>query len=219
MRRYHELSYVIRNGEGAYPGLPQPVIGAHLSHEQSRPRYGGKAEFYLGRIDTVTNVGTYIDSPFHRFVDGQDLSAVALERVTDLPGIVLSADLAAGRAISFSVDESELSGRAVLVRTGSDRLWGTDAYAKDAPFLAADFVALLIKAGAVLVGVDFLNVDDTADPARPAHTALLGAGILIVENLTGLSVLPREGFAFSAVPLLIERGASFPVRAYARIED
>jgi kynurenine formamidase len=219
MKRYHELSHVIRNGEGAYPGLPQPVIGAYLDHDQSRPRYGGKAEFFLGRIDTVTNVGTYIDSPFHRFADGRDLSTVALDRVTDLPGIVFSADPAAGRALSFTADEPELSGRAVLIRTGWDRLWGTDAYAADAPFLAADFVALLVRAGAALVGVDFLNVDDTADPVRPAHTALLGAGILIVENLKGLSGLPQQGFTFSAVPLLIERGASFPVRAYARTED
>jgi arylformamidase len=219
MKRYIELSHVLKDGAGAYPGLPQPVIGAFLDHEQSRSRYDAKAEFYLGRIDTVTNVGTYIDSPFHRFRDGQDLAAVELDRVADLPGIVLDADLAAERSVNLSVPKSELSGRAVLVKTGWDRFWDTDAYAKDAPFLADDFVALLIGSGAVLVGVDFLNVDDTSDPVRPVHTALLSAGILIVENLTNLSDLPRDGFSFSAVPLMIEKGASFPVRAYARIGD
>lgn len=219
MKRFIELSHTITDGAGAYPGLPQPSIGAYLDHEQSRSRYDGKAEFYLGQIRSVTNVGTYIDSPFHRFVDGQDLAAVTLDRVADLPGIVLTAGRAAGRPLTFPVPLPELSGRAVLVHTGWDRFWGTDAYAKDAPFLAADFVELLIAAGSVLVGVDFLNVDDTADPARPAHTKLLSAGILIVENLTNLSALPTDGFAFSAVPLKIEKGASFPVRAYARIED
>jgi arylformamidase len=219
MKRFIELSHVIEDGAGAYPGLPQPSIGAHLDHEQSRSRYDGKAEFYLGRIETVTNVGTYIDSPFHRFRDGEDLAAVGLDRVADLSGIVLSADVAAGRAVGFSIKESELTGRAVLVRTGWDRFWGTDTYAKDAPFLAPDFVKLLIGAGAALVGVDFLNVDDTADPARPVHTALLKSGILIVENLTNLSGLPRDGFTFSAVPLRIKKGASFPVRAYARVGD
>ncbi|MBN2224848.1 MAG: cyclase family protein [Deltaproteobacteria bacterium] len=219
MKRYSELSHVMQDGAGAYPGLPQPSVGAYLDHEQSRSRYDGKAEFYLGRIETVTNVGTYIDSPFHRFPDGEDLAAIGLPRVADLPGIVLSADPAAGRAIGFFVEKSELFGRAVLIKTGWDRFWGTDAYAKDAPFLTADFVGLLIGAGAALVGVDFLNVDDTADPVRPAHTGLLGAGILIVENLTNLSDLPRDGFSFSAVPLRVQRGASFPVRAYARIGD
>ncbi len=218
MKRYHELSHIIKNGSGAYPGLPEPVIGAYLDHEASRVRYDGRAEFYLGRIETVTNVGTYIDSPFHRFRDGADLAAVELDRVTDLPGIVLSGDAETRRALSFSVDPKVLSGRAVLVRTGHDRLWGTGAYAQNSPFLSVDFVDLLIEARATLVGVDFLNVDDTTDPARPVHTRLLRAGILIVENLTNLSALPPDGFLFSAVPLSVKGGASFPVRAYAEIE-
>ena len=219
MKRFVELSHILEDGTGAYPGLPQPSIGAHLDHEQSRSRYDGKAEFYLGRIQTVTNVGTYIDSPFHRFRDGEDLAAVGLDRVAGLPGIVLGADPKAGRTISLSIPPSDITGRAVLVRTGWDRLWGTDAYAKDSPYLAASFVELLIEAGAVLVGVDFLNVDNTADPGRPVHTRLLKAGILIVENLTNLSALPANGFLFWAVPLRIKKGASFPVRAYAELAD
>jgi arylformamidase len=219
MGRFVELSHILEDGTGAYPGLPQPSIGAHLDHEQSRQRYDGKAEFYLGAIQTVTNVGTYIDSPFHRFRDGDDLAAVGLDRVAGLDGIVLDKDPKAGRAISFSVMPSDLSGRAVLVRTGWDRFWGTDTYAKETPFLAGDFVDLLIEAGAALVGVDFLNVDDTTDPARPVHTRLLAAGILIVENLTNLSALTPNGFLFWAVPLRIKKGASFPVRAYAQIGD
>jgi kynurenine formamidase len=217
MRHFIELSHVIENGKGAYPGLPEPVIGAHLDHEASRSRYGGKAEFYLGRIETVTNVGTYLDSPFHRFKDGQDLAAVALDRVAGLDGIVLDTDPSSARALAPSVDEKELSNRAVLVRTGWDRHWGTGAYKENGPYLSSDFVDALVRAGATLVGVDFLNVDDTNDPARPAHTELLRAGVLIVENLTNLGALPQGGFSFSAVPLRIARGASFPVRAYAEI--
>jgi arylformamidase len=219
MKRFVELSHILEDGTGAYPGLPQPSIGAHLDHEQSRSRYDGKAEFYLGRIQTVTNVGTYIDSPFHRFRDGEDLAAVGLDRLAGLDGIVLEAGSKAGRAISLSIPPSDIAGRAVLVRTGWDRLWGTDAYAKDSPYLAAGFVELLVDAGAVLVGVDFLNVDNTADPERPVHTRLLKAGVLIVENLTNLSALPPGGFLFWAVPLRIKKGASFPVRAYAELAD
>jgi kynurenine formamidase len=219
MKRFVELSHILEDGTGAYPGLPQPSIGAHLDHDQSRARYDGKAEFYIGRIQTIANVGTYIDSPFHRFRDGQDLAAVGLDRVAGLSGIVLEADPKAGRAFASSARPSDVAGRAVLVRTGWDRHWGTDSYAKDSPYLAAGFLDLLIEAGAVLVGVDFLNVDDTADLARPAHTRLLAAGILIVENMTNLSALPSGGFLFWAVPLRIRNGASFPVRAYAEIAD
>ncbi len=218
MKHYVELSHVLEDGTGAYPGLPQPSIGPYLDHDASRSRYNDKAEFYLGRIDTVTNVGTYLDSPFHRFRDGDDLAAVSLDRVADLPGVVLSAAPGSVRPLAVTATVTELAGRAVLVRTGWDRYWGTEAHAKDPPFLPPDLVAMLVEAKAKLVGVDFLNVDDTSDPSRPAHTRLLGEGVLIVENLTNLSSLPRDGFIFSAVPLRVVRGASFPVRAYARIE-
>jgi kynurenine formamidase len=219
MKRFIELSHILQDGAGAYPGLPQPIIGPYLDHEGSRSRYDGKAEFYLGQIQTVTNVGTYIDSPFHRFRDGQDLSSIALDRVAGLPGIVLTADPGTMRPLSLSAKKTELAGRAVLVKTGWDRLWGKDEYAKDAPFLGIDFVRLLVDAEARLVGVDFLNVDDTSDPARPVHTRLLKEGTLIVENLTNLSALPPDGFLFSAVPLMVAGGASFPVRAYAELPD
>jgi kynurenine formamidase len=70
----------------------------------------------------------------------------------------------------------------------------------------------------VLLGVDFLNVDDTGDPRRPVHTALLRAEIPIVENLRGLDALPSRGFRFHAAPIAVVGVASFPVRAYAVVE-
>jgi kynurenine formamidase len=217
MRKLVELNHVLEDGMQAYPGLPRPKIGAFLDHDASRSHYGGQAEFYLGKVDMVCNLGTYLDSPYHRYRDGADLSQVPLERVAGVPGIVLDAVPSLDRSTSLDCSASELRGRAVLVRTGWDRHWGTDAYWKPGPFLAAGSVDLLIHGGAPLVGVDFWNVDDTGDPSRPAHTRLLAEGILIVEHLCNLSALPRTGFRFSAVPLRIVRGASFPVRAFAEI--
>ncbi len=60
---------------------------------------------------------------------------------------------------------------------------------------------MLVAAGAALVGIDSLNIDDIGDRVRPVHSTLLGAGIPIVEHLRGLGRLPAGGF-----PLL--RGAS-----------
>lgn len=200
------------------PGLPRPRIGAFLDHRESRPRYRDKAEFYLGRVEMACNVGTYLDSPFHRFPDGADLSQVPLELLAGVPGIVLDAGISPDRSITLDAGRPELRGRAVLVRTGWDRRWGTDGYWEPGPYLAKQSIDLLLDCGAALVGVDFPNVDDTTDPARPVHTRLLAAGIPIVEHLCNLSVLPRTGFKFYAVPLRIRRGASFPVRAFAEIE-
>ena len=217
--RFVELSHAIRDGMKAYPGLPAARIEAILDHAASRAHYQGQAAFYLGRVEMPGNIGTYIDSPFHRYPDRADLSQLPLDAVAGLPGVVLDATVGADRAITVDCADAMLAGRAVLIRTGWDRYWGDDAYWRPGPFLSNDLVTRLIEAGARLVGVDCWNVDDTDDPARPAHTRLLGAGIPIVEHLCNLGAPPASGFRFSAVPLKLVGGASFPVRAYAEIDD
>ena len=77
----------------------------------------------------------------------------------------------------------------------------------------------LVRSGAALVGVDTYNIDDTADPTRPAHTTLLGAGIPIVEHLWRLGELPLVGARFSAVPAPVQGMGTFPVRAYAVVDS
>ena len=217
MPRFVELNHILYDGMPVYPGLPAPRIGAFRDHAASRPSYRDQAEFYLGTIEMPCNVGTYLDSPFHRYADGEDLSRIPLESLAGLPGIVLDAEVAPHRAATVQAAEEDLQGRAVLIRTGWDQRWGTERYWEPGPYLSAASLELLLRARPALVGVDFWNIDDTQDPARPAHTRLLGAGILIVEHLANLRPLPRTGFRFSAIPLRIARGASFPVRAFAEI--
>jgi arylformamidase len=217
MRKLFELNHLLEDGMTAYPGLPRPKIGAYLDHKTSSSRYDGQAEFYLGKVDMVCNVGTYIDSPFHRYPDGADLSQIPIEKVAGIPGIVLDAVNPPGRSINFDVSHSELRGRAVLIRTGWDNRWGTESYWEPGPYISGELTDLLIRSRPILLGVDFWNVDDTADPNRPVHTKLLASNILIVEHLCNLSALPTAGFTFYAVPLRIVHGASFPVRAFAEI--
>ena len=57
-----------------YPGLPGPIICDFLSREASRERYAPGTEFQIGRIELVSNTGTYVDTPFHRYADGDDLA-------------------------------------------------------------------------------------------------------------------------------------------------
>ena len=215
--RFVELSHPIQDGMKAYPGFPSPTIGAWLTREDSRSRYGGKAEFYIGRVDMVGNVGTYLDAPFHRHANGADLSKVPLESIAGVEGIVVDGKPAQNRSISVDCSPSELQGRAVLIRTGWDRKWGTKDYWSLGPFLSDDSIDLLVRSKTTLAGVDFWNIDDVENKLRPAHTRLLAANIPIVEHLANLSSLPRTGFRFYAVPPPIVSGASFPVRAFAEL--
>jgi kynurenine formamidase len=107
-----------------------------------------------------------------------------------------------------------IAGKAVLVNTGWSRHWGADRYFDPHPFLTAAACGLLVNSGARLVGIDSLNIDDTADLSRPAHTLLLGAGIPVCEHLTNLDRLAPEGGFLHGVPIAWVGGASFPVRAY-----
>ena len=220
MKKFVELNHFLEDGMMAYPGLPRPRIGAFLDHKSSRSHYEDRAEFYLGKVEMVCNLGTYIDSPFHRYPEGADLSQIPLERVAGIPGIVLDGVVSSNRSITIiEADYSELNGRAVLVRTGWDKRWGTESYWEPGPFLSEKSIDLLIRSKAIFVGVDFWNVDDVSNPSRPVHTRLLASDILIVEHLCNLSLLPRTGFRFYAVPPRIVRGASFPVRAFAEVEE
>jgi arylformamidase len=210
-----DLSLPIEDGMPTLPGvLPEARVQPILDHDASRDRYQGRAEFYLGKVDMPGNTATYLDAPFHRHRDAEDLAALPVNRLAGLPGLVVDAPEAAA---PVDIDGADVGGRAVLVRTGWDRRWGTDAFWEPEPYLSPAAVATLVDGGAALVGVDWGNVDDTSDPERPAHTRLLAAGIPIVERLANLGRLPSDGFRFFAVPPRIVGGASFPVRAFAEL--
>ena len=217
-----DLSHVVEDGMITYRGLPAPMICDFLSRERSRAVYAPGTEFHIGRIDMVANTGTYVDSPFHRFADGADLAELPLERLVDLEGVVARVPAGGARAITRDVlvaalPRPDVSGRAVLVHTGWDAHWRTDAYFEGHPFLTAEAAEWLVSARVALVGIDSFNIDDTDDGRRPVHTILLGAGIPIVEHLRGLDQLPRAGFRFSAAPVMVRGMGTFPVRAWARL--
>lgn len=213
-----DLSHVIESGMITYKGLPAPLICDHLSREASRQHYAEGTEFQIGRIDMVANTGTYIDMPFHRYPDGHDLAGLPLQRAADLPGVLVCVEGAAERAIDWHhFVPVECRGHAVLIHTGWDRHWRTDAYFEGHPFLTEKAALYLRDQGALLVGIDSLNIDDTSGGTRPVHSVLLGAGIPIVEHMTGLSALPAAGFRFSAVPPKVKGMGTFPVRAHARV--
>jgi kynurenine formamidase len=214
-----DLSHIVEDGMITYPGLPGPVVCDFLSREASRAHYAPGTEFHIGQITLVANTGTYVDSPFHRYADGKDLAELPLESLANLPGMrvqvppevrAIGPDLLAGL---------DVAGKAVLVQTGWSRHWRTEQYLVGHPFLVKETAVFLRDAGAKLVGIDSLNIDDTSGGARPVHSTLLAADIPIAEHLTGLAQLPDSGFRFFAVPAKVKALGTFPVRAFAIISD
>jgi len=215
-----DVSHEVEDGMITYRGLPAPVIKDFLSREESRKHYEEGTEFHIGRIEMVANTGTYLDSPFHRYSDGRDLSQLPLSSIADLDGVCIRADGSAGREIESAIfGEVDLKGKAVLIETGWDAHWRTERYFEGHPFLTRAAAQSLADAGAKLVGIDSYNIDDTRDGSRPAHSILLKADIPILEHLCNLGSLPASGFRFFSVPVKVKNFGTFPVRAFAVVKQ
>ena len=226
-RRVVDLAHEITDGMTTYPGIPAPALGVHLSFDAAADVYAPGTEFTIGMITLATNTGTYLDTPYHRFRDGADLAAVPLDRMVDLDGVVVraadavAARLAAGERPEVDVRllaDHDVAGKAVLVETGHARHWGGDAYFVDHPYLTDAAAGWLVEQGAVLVGIDSLNIDATHTGERPVHTRLLAAGIPVVEHMVRLDELPDAGFRFSAAPPKVAGLGTFTVRAFAVLD-
>lgn len=215
-----DLSHTIEDGMITYKGLPAPVICDYLSREKSRGFYEAGTEFQIGKIEMVANTGTYVDCPFHRYADGDDLSQIELKKFANLEGITIRADFSKRLDIGKEYFENlDVKGKAVLVNTQWSKFWRTDAYFENHPFLTEAAAIYLRDQGAALVGIDSHNIDDTRANRRPVHSILLKAGILICEHMCNLDKLPQKGFYFNAVPPKFKGVGTFPVRAYAQLKD
>lgn len=215
-----DLSHVIEDGMITYKGLPAPVICDYLTREASREIYTNGTEFQIGKIEMVSNTGTYIDVPFHRYADGEDLSEVGLERLACLPLTLVrvpESDLPAVDVQHLPAVEA-IRGHAVVFHTGWSRHWRTDAYFEDYPYVTGDAATALVEAGAALVGIDSFNIDAWDDKSRPVHTRVLGAGIPIVEHMTNLDALPEHGGRLYATPAKFKGVGTFPVRVFVQVD-
>ena len=218
MRRHIDLSHTVEDGMVTYKGLPAPKISDFLSREASRARYAAGTEFVIGMIEMCSNTGTYVDSPFHRYPEGADLSALELDRLADIDAITIDARTTERAIDRAQIEKHDVASKAVLVRTGWDRHWRTDAYSTGHPFLTEAAARYLVERGALLVAIDSFNIDDVSGGTRPVHSTLLAAGIPICEHLTNLAALPAAGYRFTAVPVKVTGMGTFPVRAYATLD-
>jgi arylformamidase len=216
--KFVDLSHVIESGMVTYKGLPGPIVADYWSRETSGSMYDDGSTFHIGRIDMVANTGTYLDAPFHRYEDGDDISQLELQKIAGLEGVVVSLPYAERLAVEGrDVAGVDVRGKAVLIRTGWDEHWRTDAYFSNHPYLTPEAARLLVQGGARIVGIDCHNIDDTRGRSRPVHAILLRAGVYICEHMTNLDALPREGFRFYAVAPKIKGMGTFPVRAFAEV--
>jgi kynurenine formamidase len=217
MGKLIDLSHTIEDGLVTYKGLPAPIICDYLSREASKEVYAEGTTFQIGKIEMCSNTGTYLDSPFHRYEKGKDLSELDLESIASLTGVKITIPEEITAIDEKWFCNTDISGKAVLVQTGWSRHWNTEQYYEGHPYLTEDAALFLKNNGAKLVGIDTYNIDDVSGKERPVHSVLLGADILIVEHMCNLESVPSSHFKFYAVPVKIKGFGTFPVRAFVEI--
>jgi arylformamidase len=211
-----DVSHTIEENMPRFSSFDPPFVGPVWTHADAAARGYQDTTCEVTEVRFVTSIGTYLDAPYHFDPDGADISQLDLAQLV-LPGLALDlrGQAAPDRALPLEVLQGlNVEGKALLLCTGWSEHWGDSRYYQH-PFVSRDMAEVLRSMRPALVGIDTLVIDNTQDPTRPAHTLLLQAGILIVENLNGLHALLGQAFTFVATPAKVTRAAAFPVRAFA----
>jgi arylformamidase len=211
-----DLSHTIEENMPRFSSFAPPFVGPLWTHAEASARGYRDTTCEVTEVRFVTSIGTYLDAPYHFDPNGADISQLDLSQLV-LPGLALDVRGQAASDAPLPLDilkGIDIEGKALLLCTGWSAHWGDGQYYQH-PFVSRQMAEELKSMRPALVGVDTLVIDSAQDPTRPAHTLLLQAGILIVENLNGLHALLGQTFTFVATPAKVARAAAFPVRAFA----
>ncbi|HET8578928.1 MAG TPA: cyclase family protein [Methylomirabilota bacterium] len=182
----------------------------------------GRDPFNIQRLTLASHQGTHVDAPLHFIRGGRTIDTYGLSELGG-PGVVLPIMCGPSQAITardlegagMGVERGDL----VLLATGWDRHFSTDAYHTH-PYLSDEAADWLLDRRVKMVGVDFFSADlpvplRPPDFGWPIHHRLLGAGILIAENVANLTSLAGRRLTVGAFPLKIRGGDGAPARIFA----
>ncbi len=206
-----DLSHTIVPGMAQWPGDDQPLT----IHRRSEH---GQGTHMSSALEMGCHVGTHIDAPLHFLAGQPGLEALPVERfcgrarLVRLPGETAAGPL--GPEILDGHDDADTD--FIIIHTGWQRFWGTEAYYREWPYLSGDLARELAGRGLKGVGLDTPSLDDFQ--GRSAHDICAAAGMINIENLAGLDRLPAAAFTFLAMPLKLAGTEASPVRAVALVE-
>ncbi|MEU7742767.1 cyclase family protein [Nonomuraea sp. NPDC049158] len=223
-KRLIDIGHTVSHEMLTHPWMPKPLVNEYITREQSASFLSPGVTFALSQISLPGNTGTYLDAPFQFHVDMSDVARLPLERLVDVPVVVIRIDTASlpgGREIGPEIFEGrDLTDKAVLLHTGHSRSWGTGAFFQDSPYLTADAAKLLVDIHPGIFGADTQNIDSGTDQSKPAQNLLLGADIYLLECVSRrIEEVPETGALLTVVPTPVEGMGSFPVRPFVTVTD
>ena len=177
------------------------------------------APWQTSALSMGTHSGTHMDAPLHRIPGGAGIGAYGPDRLVGAGLIVDATGYGENEPIPASIldgiGEKVWPGWFSVFRTGWDRFWGEERYFRH-PFLSRHLAQALVDARAGIVAIDALSIDSTVDARDAAHETLLGADVLVAENLCCLGQLTTERpYAFAFLPLALGGADGSPARIVA----
>jgi arylformamidase len=206
MARIHDVTVPLTPGMPTYPGDPPFELEAIRSLAEDRYR--------LSRLVLSTHAGTHVDAPAHFLDGGATVDQLPLEILLGKARVVeLSSRERVERADMEALDlRDDLR---VLLKTRMSGQMLRTAYQEDHLYVTVDAAHYLAQAGIKLVGFDYLSIDRAGSADFPAHHALLGKGVVVVEGLDLSEVEPGE-YDMTCLPLRVGGGDAAPARVVLR---
>jgi len=211
--RVIDLTHPICPGMPVYPGTEPPAFTEGNTLE--------KDGFRETRLTFFSHTGTHIDAPAHLLPTARTLDAYALAQFVGKAVVVDCTHLAPDEPITpahLPEAAKEEGVKFLLFHTGHSRLWGKEAYFGNCPLPDADVLDFAIARRMQGVGIDAISIDPVSSTRLERHLRLLSSGLLIIENLCSLSLLPNAPFQLAALPLFWQGADGAPARVAAMIE-
>ena len=212
VRRIVDLSHSIDAGTQVYPGDPVPSLTPATTIDRDG--------FNVLHVAMGSQTGTHVDAPYHFLADGARIDEMDLSLFLGPATVVDLRGLPPRSRIGWAQLAPHVEAGSILVlHTGWSRHWRSSVYL-DHPYLDGDAAEQIVEAGVRTVAIDAMSVDETPSPGAepggyPAHHALLGAGVVIVENLTNLEAVGFPDPLLSVLPIRLSGADGAPVRAVA----
>ncbi|HEY3138419.1 MAG TPA: cyclase family protein [Blastocatellia bacterium] len=189
-----------------YPGDPKVKINRRKRINEADSKYN------LSRYSFGSHSGTHVDPPFHLIEEGLTADKLPLELLIGRARVVETTasciDEAALEDFDFTADVR------VLFKTRNSYLWNQKNFVKDYVYISPGAARSLVNDGIKVVGIDYLSVEKF-DGEPETHTALLGAGTIIIEGLDLREVEPGD-YEMICLPLKIKDGDGAPARVVLR---
>ncbi|MDO8615839.1 MAG: cyclase family protein [Dehalococcoidia bacterium] len=201
----YDVSVPLRPGMPTYADSePGPVLDFH-----SLLSRGDSAN--VSALSVGSHTGTHVDAPVH-FIEGRPaVEAMPLDYLVGPAHVLEYRGERHLTAAGLEAAGLPSGARRLLIKTRNGAFWDDDHFHPDFVGLAADAARWLVQRGFVLVGIDYMSIEQFRSPTHEVHHALLDKGIVVLEGLDLRAVPPGEYFMVCA-PVKVVGGDGAPAR-------